>query len=170
MNIKKMTIAALLVAVAVVASPMSIPIGAAKVFPVQHFVNVVTAVLLGPVYALMQAFLTSLIRNLMGTGTLLAFPGSMAGAFLAGLMHKYLNRKGGVNYIPAAIGEVFGTGIIGAFLAYPVAKFMLGKAANTFTFVMPFLLSTAAGSIIALIMLRGLAATGIMEKVHNSLR
>ena len=35
-----------------------------------------------------MAFITSLIRVLMRTGTLLAFPGSMCGALLAGLMYK----------------------------------------------------------------------------------
>ena len=70
MNIRKLTIAALLVALAVVASPLSLPMGAARVFPIQHIVNVLAAVILGPAYAVMQAFVTSLIRNIIGTGTL----------------------------------------------------------------------------------------------------
>ena len=39
-----------------------------------------------------MAFVTSLLRNLMGTGTLLAFPGSMCGAFLCGILYKYGKR------------------------------------------------------------------------------
>ena len=52
-------------------------------------INVLSAILLGPWYALIQAFLSSLIRNVLGMGTLFAFPGSMFGALLAGLLYKY---------------------------------------------------------------------------------
>ena len=162
MDIKKMTLAALLVAVAVAASPLSIPLGAAKVFPVQHVVNVVSAVLLGPVYAVMQAFLTSLIRNMAGTGTLLAFPGSMVGALLAGILHEKLNNRGKVSLIPAFIGEVFGTGILGAIAAYPIATLIMGKNAAVFAYVVPFLLSTLTGSIIAFIILKAIQGTGLL--------
>ena len=81
-----MALASLLAAVAVVLSPLSIPVGASKCFPIQHLVNVIAGVFLGPWYAMGSAFITSLIRNIMGTGSLLAFPGSMCGAFLCGLV------------------------------------------------------------------------------------
>ena len=50
MNLKKLTISAMLVAVAVILSSFSIPIGASRCFPIQHMVNVIAAVFLGPVY------------------------------------------------------------------------------------------------------------------------
>jgi energy coupling factor transporter S component ThiW len=65
-----------------------IPVGVAKAFPIQHLINILSAVLLGPAYALWNAFAISLLRNLLGTGSLLAFPGSMIGALLAGLLYQ----------------------------------------------------------------------------------
>lgn len=82
-NVKKLALAGILVAVGIVCSPLSIPVGASKCAPVQHFINILGGVFLGPGYAVGMAFVTSLLRNLMGTGTLLAFPGSMCGAFCA---------------------------------------------------------------------------------------
>ena len=79
MKLKKLTISAMLVAVAVVLSSFSIPIGPSRCFPIQHLCNVLAAVFLGPVYGVSMAFCTALIRNLLGTGSLLAFPGSMVG-------------------------------------------------------------------------------------------
>ena len=87
-SIRKLTIAAMLVAVAVVGSLFSIPMFGSKCSPVQHMVNVLGAVFLGPGYAFGMAFVASLLRNLLGLGTLLAFPGSMIGALLCGLLYK----------------------------------------------------------------------------------
>ena len=50
MKLKKLTISAMLVAVAVVLSSFSIPIGPSRCFPIQHLCNVLAAVFLGPVY------------------------------------------------------------------------------------------------------------------------
>ena len=88
LTVKKTATAAMLVALTVVMSGFSIPIGASRCYPIQHLVNVVCAVFLGPVYGVMAAFCTSFIRNLMGTGSLLAFPGSMVGALLCGLIYQ----------------------------------------------------------------------------------
>lgn len=70
MKLKKLTISAMLVAVAVVLSSFSIPIGPSRCFPIQHLCNVLAAVFLGPVYGVSMAFCTALIRNLLGTGIL----------------------------------------------------------------------------------------------------
>jgi len=126
------------------------PVGASKCTPVQHIINVISAVALGPGYAVSIAFCISVTRNILGTGTLLAFPGSMVGAFLGGLLYKKTSNK-----FLAAAGEITGTGIIGAIAAYPVAKFILHKEATALFFVVPFLINTVAGSAIALIILKG---------------
>ena len=136
MNLKKLTISAMLVAVAVILSSFSIPIGASRCFPIQHMVNVIAAVFLGPVYGVSMAFCTALIRNLLGTGSLLAFPGSMVGAFISAMVFKYTKSR-----IGAYIGEVFGTGILGGMLCYPIASMMMGQKAALFTFVGPFLIA-----------------------------
>ena len=44
-----MAVAGVLIAVCVVCSPLSIPVGASRCFPVQHLVNILAAVLIGTV-------------------------------------------------------------------------------------------------------------------------
>lgn len=141
---QKIALSGILIALAVVFGTFSIPIGAAKISPIQHFVNVVGAVTLGPVYAVANAFLASLIRNILGTGSLLAFPGSMIGALLSGIIYKKIKIL-----ISAVIGEVIGTGILGAIAAYPVAVLLMGKEGALFMFVAPFIMSCSAGAVIA---------------------
>ncbi|KXA27811.1 protein ThiW [Peptoniphilus harei] len=153
-NTKKLTMAAFFVAIAVVFSFVNIPVGLAKCYPIQHMVNVLSAVLLGPLYSVLVAFCTSLIRNMSGTGSLMAFPGSMIGAFFAGILF-YKTKKLSL----AFLGEVIGTGLIGALLAYPIAKFVLGKEIALFGMVIPFSVSTLGGSIIAIIIILSIKNT-----------
>lgn len=164
-NVRKLTVAAMLVAVSVVLSAFSIPIGASRCFPIQHLVNVISAVFLGPLYGVIIAFCTSLIRNLLGTGSLLAFPGSMAGAFLCGMVFSYTKRL-----IPTYFGEVIGTGIIGGMLCYPVATLLMGQEAALFTFVVPFLMSTVCGTIMAAVILGVLYRSKAVNVIRSTLR
>lgn len=91
-NIHKLVFAAVLVALAVVGSLVSFPIGASKCAPVQHLVNIIGAVFLGPAWAVGVGFTAALLRKLLGLGSLLAFPGSMVGAFVAGMLYKYIKK------------------------------------------------------------------------------
>lgn len=141
---QKVALSGVLIGISVIFGTFSIPIGVAKISPIQHFVNVVGAITLGPIYALANAFIASLMRNIMGTGSLLAFPGSMVGALLAGILYKKFGKT-----VVAVIGEVIGTGILGALLAYPVAAIILGKQVALFVYVIPFTLSCSAGAVIA---------------------
>jgi energy coupling factor transporter S component ThiW len=161
MKTKKLTLSALLIATGVISSNIIyIPVGASKCFPVQHIVNVISAVLLGPFYAVSNAFIISLIRNMTGTGSILAFPGSMIGAFLAGLVFKKTGNK-----LYTVFGEVFGTGILGGLLSFPIAKFIMGKNTVAFFFIPPFLLSTIGGSILAYIILEALDKARVLKEV-----
>ena len=146
-NVKKLALAGILVAVGIVCSPLSIPVGASKCAPVQHFINILGGVFLGPGYAVGMAFVTSLLRNLMGTGTLLAFPGSMCGAFLCGMLYKY-----GKHLPFAYLGELFGTSVIGGLLSYPIATLIMGSESAVFGFVLPFFVSSCGGTIIAAVL------------------
>jgi energy coupling factor transporter S component ThiW len=157
-QVKKLVINGMLTALTVALSGFSIPVGASKCFPMQHLANVIAGVFLGPVYGVSMAFCTSLIRNLMGTGSLLAFPGSMAGAFLG----AYLYQRTG-KLLPAYLGEVVGTGLIGALLCYPVAAVLMGKEVAVFFFVAPFFMSTLAGTIMAAILLAILRRLGLFS-------
>ena len=144
MNTKKLTFSALLVALgAFLGNLIFIPIGAAKCFPVQHAINVISAVILGPFYSVSIAFCISFLRNIVGTGSLLAFPGSMIGAAIAGVLYK----KTGKEFL-AVLGEIIGTGLIGGLLAFPMAKFIMGKEVAGLFFIVPFSISSVGGSII----------------------
>ena len=107
-NTKKLAVAGVFCAVAVLGSLISFPVFGSKCSPVQHMVNILCAVLLGPWYGLGSAFVAALLRNLFGLGSLMAFPGSMFGALLCGLV--YAKTK---NIFATLIGEVFGTAVLG---------------------------------------------------------
>ncbi|MDR3084895.1 MAG: energy coupling factor transporter S component ThiW [Christensenellaceae bacterium] len=156
----KLALSGLLVALTVAASPLSIPIGASRCFPVQHLVNVVAAVVLGPGYGVGMALMTSLIRLGLGTGTLLAFPGSMAGALLCGLSYRYTGKLS-----LTCLAEVFGTGILGALLAYPVATLVMGREAALFGYILPFGVSSLGGALIAALVLIPLRQTGLLGRL-----
>ncbi|MFA9396723.1 MAG: energy coupling factor transporter S component ThiW [Clostridiaceae bacterium] len=160
MKTKKLTYSSLLVALGVLTgSIIYIPVGVSKCFPIQHLINVIAAVILGPVYGVMIAFCISLLRNILGTGSILAFPGSMIGALLAGVLYKYTKKN-----IMAVVGEIIGTGILGALVAYPIATYLMGKEASLFFMIIPFSLSTIGGSIIAYVILSILYRLNILNR------
>jgi energy-coupling factor transport system ATP-binding protein len=155
---RKAAYAVILVAIGVVLAPYtSFPIGIAKVNPTQHFVNVIGAVLLGPWWATIIAAIIGIIRNAMGVGTLLAFPGGMIGAFLAGYFYRWLR-----NVYAGAGGEVIGTGFIAPVVsALFVAPVLMGKAIPLLALIPSFLASTVAGAILGILALKMLARAGI---------
>ena len=154
-NVRKLAAAGLMAAVAVACSPFSIPVGASRCFPVQHMVNVLAAVFLGPWYGVGMAFVTSLIRNMLGTGSLLAFPGGMCGALLCGLVYGKTGR------LWLTYGaEIVGTGFVGGLAAWPVAVWIMGNKVAAFAYVLPFLVSTVGGTAIAAAVIAVLKKSG----------
>ena len=164
-SVVKLVLSGMFVALAVVLSTFSIPVGGSKCFPIQHMVNVLAAVFLGPWYGVAIAFCTSLIRNILGTGTLLAFPGSMIGALCCGLVYKHTGKL-----TFTYIAEVIGTGVIGGILAYPVAAFIMGKEVALFVYVVPFLVSTIGGTVIAAVLITILKANHTLEVLQNMVK
>lgn len=163
-SMKKLSAAGILCAVAVVGSLFSIPIFGSKCAPVQHMVNIICAILLGPGYAVGTAFVASLLRNLLGLGSLMAFPGSMLGALLSGLLYQKTKKLLG-----ALIGEVFGTAVLGGLCAYPIAIVFMGQSAANIAFyayIIPFFISTAAGALISALLLYRLEKTGVLHTMQ----
>jgi len=150
-NARNVAYAVVLVAMGVALAPYtSFPIGIAKVNPTQHFVNVLGAVILGPWWAVVIAAVIGIIRNVLGVGTLLAFPGGMIGAFLAGVFYRRFR-----NTILAAVGEVLGTGFIAPVVsALFVAPMLMGKAIPLLALVPSFLASTIAGAVLGVLALK----------------
>ena len=166
-NDKKLAVAGVLCAVAVAGSVFSFPVFGSKCAPVQHMVNILCAVLLGPWYGVGVAFAASLIRNLTGLGSLLAFPGSMFGALLCGI--AYWKSKN----IPLTLAaEVFGTAVLGGLCAYPIALLFMGKSAGEIAFyayVIPFLISTAGGALISAAVLYALKGPGVLHSMQETM-
>jgi energy coupling factor transporter S component ThiW len=164
-NTRLVAQAVVLVAIGVALAPFtSFPVGIAKVNPTQHFVNVVGAVLLGPWWAVAIAAIIGIIRNAMGVGTLLAFPGGMIGAFLAGYVYRFTH-----NLYLGALGEIIGTGIIGAVVsALVVAPVFMGKAMAMSVLIASFLTSTVVGSVIGVLALKLLERAGFVELGRQS--
>lgn len=166
-NIKKLTAAAVLTALAVVGSLFSFPFLGAKCSPVQHMVNIISGVFLGPWYSLAAAFCASLIRNIFGLGSPLAFPGSMCGAFLCGALYHWVFKKADIRLrLPMAfVGELFGTSVIGGMLSYPIAYLIMNNAkATLFGFVFPFFVSSVVGTVIAAICVTAMKRAKVFDK------
>jgi energy-coupling factor transport system ATP-binding protein len=160
MDTRKVARAVILVAIGVALSPFtSIPIGIAKINPTQHFVNVLGAVLLGPWWATGIALIIGILRNALGTGTLLAFPGGMIGAFMAGFLYRYAR-----NIYMAAIGEIIGTGLMGAIVStLIVAPILMKKGMAMGTLIIAFSGSALLGSIFGVLALKLLKRSGITK-------
>lgn len=158
---KKLAYAGIFTAIAVVGSLISFPIAGSKCAPVQHMVNILAAIILGPGWGLGIAFCSSLLRNVMGLGSLMAFPGSMVGAVCCGLVYKLCKK-----IAPTCIAEALGTGILGGLCAYPVAKAFMGlEPAGLYVYIIPFLISTVVGSILAFILASILKKNGILYEL-----
>jgi energy-coupling factor transport system ATP-binding protein len=122
-------------------------------------INVVASVVLGPAHAVLIAFLAALIRNMLGLGTLLAFPGGMIGALLAGLAYRVFK-----NTWAAGLGEVLGTGVIGAVIsAWLVGPALLGKPMAVGTLIAAFSLSSVGGAIVGLLALKFLRKVNLWQ-------
>lgn len=165
LKLKKLVLASFLIALAVVGSTFSFPVFFSRCAPVQHIVNIFAAVTLGPFYGLVIAFVASVLRNMAGLGSLMAFPGSMFGALLCGLVYKKTKKLS-----MTGLAEVFGTSILGGLAAYPVATLLMGKSAADiafYTYIIPFFASTAGGTIIACLVLARLKDTKFVKELYN---
>ena len=158
----KLTLTAMLAALSYVMSTfVSFPYMA----PFQHLFNVLTAVFVGPYYALAAAFTTGCMRVALNGSTVLAIIGAVFGAFLAGVFYKKTK-----SFLLTAVGEMIGTGIISAVCAYPVMKYMFNVDLPSPVFYIPFFLpSSAMGSVLGLIMLFMLRRTGALAHLQRYL-
>ncbi|WP_342472068.1 energy coupling factor transporter S component ThiW [Metasolibacillus sp. FSL H7-0170] len=163
MSVRKLTVMALFVAIAVAGSMfVAIPTGIARAYPIQHAVNVVSAILLGPVPAVVIAFVTALVRIFTGTGSLLAIPGSVIGAFLAAIAYKYSHKVW-----LAGIGEVIGTGVIASLVAVPYAKILMGTSVTALAFMPAFFVSSAIGAVLGVIIAVSLRNTVFAKRFET---
>jgi len=156
-KVRKIVLAGLFAAMAVLLSGIHFPVGPIKAFPFQHTVNIVAGVMIGPWYAAIAALIAGIIRNAIGTGTLFAFPGGIPGAIVVGLVFRWVRRDW------AAMMEPVGTGLIGV----PLTVFLLGPILGkefAFALLFPaFMMSSVPGSIIGYVLLKALRRTNVLK-------
>ncbi|WP_417399994.1 energy coupling factor transporter S component ThiW [Hominenteromicrobium sp.] len=162
-HILKMVMLAMLVAIGVVISPI---LRVEGMCPMAHLINIVCSVFLGPWYSLLCATLIGIIRmTLMGIPPL-ALTGAVFGAFLSGVFY----RLSGGKILCAVLGEVFGTGVIGALASYPVMTYIVGREGLTWVFYIPsFIGGTLIGGSIAFVFLMALRRNGLLAKFQHDL-
>lgn len=160
--IRKLALAGVLTALGVLGGTLSVPVGFTRCCPMQSIINVIGGVFLGPWYSLGTAFCISLLRNILGTGTIMAFPGSMFGAVLAGLLYQHLPKLG-----MACLGEIIGTGILAALAAWPISIFILGTPSAPFAMVVPFMAAALTGVVIASVLLFLMSRSGALDAMHR---
>ncbi len=153
----------IMVAIGVVISPI---LRIEGMCPTAHLVNIVCAVFMGPWYSLLCATLIGVIRMMFMGIPPLALTGAVFGAFLSGVLYRA--SKG--NLILAVLGEIIGTGVIGAIVSYPIMAFLVGKEGITaFYYVPMFITATIMGGIAAYVFLISLKKTGMLSKIQDRL-
>ena len=168
METKKIALSAVLIALGVVLAPFVwFPAGPTKCFPGQHIVNVVSAILLGPWYAVFIAMAIAVIRYSTGLGSIFAFPGSPFGALVVGIFHRYLLKMIGIDKrdVLAGLTEPLGTVVIGATLSALIFAPLIGSTATMAFFWVAFAISSIPGAIIGVIVVIALRRSGIVEEL-----
>ncbi len=159
----KMLVLSMLIALGVVISPI---LRVEGMCPMAHFINIVCSVLLGPWYSLLCATLIGIIRMAVMGIPPIALTGAIFGAFLSGVFYRISKGK----IMLAVIGEIIGTGIIGALASYPVMTLLWGKEGLSWVFYIPsFVCGTLIGGSIAYVFLRKLADNGMLAEFQNKL-
>lgn len=163
-NILRMVTMAMLVAIGVVISPL---LRVEGMCPMAHLINITAAVLLGPVDAFLVAVMIGVIRmSVMGIPPL-ALTGAVFGATLSGIFYKASKGK----IWAAVLGEIIGTGIIGAIVSYPVMAFICGREGLGWLFYVPsFICGTLIGGSIAFIFLYQLQRAGVLSDIQRRLK
>ena len=132
--------------------------------PFQHFVHVLAAALVGPWYGSAAGALCGVLRMLCGRDI-----GSVTGAMFGPILGGLLYRKFGT-WWSVWIGEIIGTGIIGAIVSYPVMTLLWGKEGLSWLFYVPsFICGTLIGGSIAYVFLRKIASNGMLARLQNKL-
>ena len=162
-SILKMVVLAMLIAIGVVISPI---LRVEGMCPMAHFINIVCSVFMGPWYSLLCAFIIGVIRMVLMGIPPLALTGAVFGAFLSGVFYKLSKGK----ILCAVLGEIIGTGIIGAIVSYPVMTLIWGKDGLSLFFYVPsFICGTLIGGSIAYFFLRKYADGGMLAKTQDML-
>ncbi|MDY3013942.1 MAG: energy coupling factor transporter S component ThiW [Evtepia sp.] len=132
--------------------------------PFQHFVNVLAAVFVGPWYGCASAFLCGAMRMMTGR-TIQAIAGAVFGPILGGLLYRKTK-----NIYLVWVGEVVGTGFVGAMVSYPLMKWFYGLDAQSPFYYIPFYTPSAVvGGAMGVMVLLILKRSGVLSRMLREL-
>ena len=156
LNVRKMVLCAILASLAFVLNTF---VYFPAMAPFQHFVDVMAAVLLGPWWASLSALLCGIMRMLSGR-TIQAVTGAVFGPILGGLLWKKTK-----NVYLVCVGEVIGTGLIGALASYPLMKWFYALDAQSPLYYIPFYTPSAVvGGIMGVMAVLILKRAGVLDR------
>jgi len=176
---KRLSLFIVLVSLGVIIAPLVwFPFFTTKAYPGQHLINALAGVMLGPWWAAAAAILIGVIRNILGIGTIYAFPGGIPGGVVVGLVYLLTRRskRPAIRYL-ATLTEPIGTVLIGGTLSLAVIAPIIGDprllGAVEHYGLLHFLpifwsgwaLSSIPGSTAGYLILLALSRTGVMSRI-----
>ncbi|MBR3866491.1 MAG: energy coupling factor transporter S component ThiW [Butyricicoccus sp.] len=155
LHIKKMVLCAIFASMAFVLNTF---VYFPAMAPFQHFVDVIAAVFLGPWWACLSAFLCGVMRMMSGR-TIQAVTGAVFGPILGGLLWRKTK-----NFYLVCVGEIVGTGLLGALASYPLMKLFYGLDVQNPLYYIPFYTPSAVvGGIMGVLVLVLLRRANVLD-------
>lgn len=160
-SLKKMVVAAMMASVAYVLNTF---VYFPSMAPFQHCINVIATALLGPWYGCLAAFICGMLRMMSGR-TIQAIIGAIFGPIIGGLLYKKTK-----NIYLLAVGEIFGTGVVGALAVYPFMRLFYNLEVVEWYYYVPFYTPSAVvGAAMGVAVLFVLKKSKIFEQMRRSL-
>jgi energy coupling factor transporter S component ThiW len=146
--LRRLVLAGMFAALGTLLGPLSIPFWPTRIAPLQHTINAIAGIWVGPWYAAAAALTTAFLRHSLGWGTIFAYPGSPFGALAVGFAYRFLRTDA------AALFEPIGTGPVGATLAALFFQPLVGSHHALWWFQVLFLSSSIPGAILGYALVR----------------
>ncbi|MBU7017451.1 MAG: energy coupling factor transporter S component ThiW [Theionarchaea archaeon] len=140
---------------------ISFPVGPTKVAPLQHTINSIAGVLIGP-WAVVSAMIAATIRYSTGMGSIHAFPGSPFGALVVAVVYKMIRKDFSSLFEP--LGTIFIGGTVSGLVIAPY--FTQGNAPTVWFFWAAFAASCIPGCILGYTILKIVRRSNV--EVHRS--
>ena len=140
---------------------ISVPVGPTKVFPLQHTINAIAGVLLGP-WSVVSALIAATVRFSTGAGSIYAFPGSPFGALVVALGYKLIKKDFSALFEP--LGTIFIGGTLSGLLIAPFVS--QGDAPTVWFFWTAFAASCIPGAVLGYFILKIMRRSNV--EIHRS--
>ncbi|NJE25320.1 energy coupling factor transporter S component ThiW [Thermococcus sp. MV5] len=154
---QKLAYVGIFTALGVVLGTISFPVGPTKVAPFQHFINVITGILLGPWWASLTALFIGLLRMSFGVGTIFSIPGGIPGAFTVGVVYRAMRKDW------AAFSEPLATVFIGGTLSALLFGPLINVHKGVTWFWIAFAPSTLVGTTLGFLTLKALKRMEVIK-------